>query len=223
VAGSGGVHAPVLDPGNASVLYASWYYGLDRSGNGGESWTTMNLPPVPQNLNNVLIDPSGVIYTASDAGYFLRSPDRGLTWTIMPGPWGLNATVLAIDPAQPNMVYVGSPQRQIQDAFAAKLDSSGNTVWATLLGGSGTDSGQGIAVDAKGNVYLAGTTSSTDFPVVNAVQTQLDNGIGNRADAFVAEISADGSTLVYSTYLGGSVADGVSIGVDASGRLMWRE
>ena len=220
VAGSAGIHAPVLDPANASVLYATWYYGLDRSTDGGQSWTAMNLPTVPQNLNNVLIDPSGVIYTASDAGYFLRSPDRGATWTIVPGPWGLNATVLAIDPAQPNTVYVGSPQSQIQDAFATKLDSAGNTVWATLLGGSGIDSGQGIAVDAKGNVYLAGTTSSADFPLLNTVQTQLGNGIGNRADAFVAEISASGSQLLYSTYLGGRWDEsGVSVAVDASGEV----
>jgi uncharacterized protein (TIGR03437 family) len=218
VAGSGGIHAPVLDPANPFLLYATWYFGLDRSSDGGESWTAINVPPVPQNLNNVLIDPSGVMYTASDAGYFLRSPDRGITWTLTPGPWGLHATVLAIDPAQPNTVYVGSPQLQVQDAFAAKLDSSGNTVWATLLGGSGVDAGQGIAVDAKGNVYLAGVTSSTDFPLLNTVQTQLGNGIGNRSDAFVAEISASGSQLLYSTYLGGSQDEsGVSVAVDASG------
>jgi hypothetical protein len=114
-------------------------------------------------------------------------------------------------------VYVGSPQSRIQDAFAAKLDSAGNTVWATLLGGSNVDSGQSIAVDGKGNVYLAGTTSSTDFPLVNPVQKALGNGNGNDSDVFVAEISADGSTLVYSTYLGGGYETAVSVGVDANG------
>jgi len=114
-------------------------------------------------------------------------------------------------------VYVGSPQSRIQDAFAAKLDSAGNTVWATLLGGSNVDSGQSIAVDGKGNVYIAGTTSSTDFPLVNPVQKALGNGNGNDSDAFVAEISADGSTLVYSTYLGGGYETAVSVGVDANG------
>jgi uncharacterized protein (TIGR03437 family) len=218
VAGSGGIHAPVLDPANPFLLYATWYYGLDSSPNGGQSWTAINLPPVPQNLNNVLIDPSGIVYTASDAGYFLRSPDRGAAWTLTPGPWGTGATVLAIDPAQSNTVYVSSPQSQIQDAFAAKLNSAGNTVWATLLGGSGADSGQGVAVDAKGNVYLAGVTSSTDFPVLNAVQTQLGNGIGTGSDGFVAEISANGAQLLYSTYLGGSQDElGVSVAADASG------
>lgn len=220
VAGSGGVHAPVLDPANPSILYATWYFGLERSADGGQSWTPVNLPSVPQNLNNVLIDRSGVIYTASDAGYFLRSPDRGVTWTLTSGPWGIDAKMLAIDPAQPNTVYVGSPQTQIQDAFAMKLDSAGNTVWATLLGGSGADSGQSVAVDAKGNVYLAGTTTSADFPLLNPIQPHLGNGIGDRADAFVAEIGASGSQLLYSTYLGGRWDESaVSLGVDATGEV----
>lgn len=217
-AGSGGIHAPVLDPSNPFTLYATWYYGLDQSTDGGQSWTGVNTPSIPQNVNNVLIDPSGVIYVISDAGYFLRSPDKGVTWVETQGPWALNSVLLAIDPLNPNTVYVGSPQTSIQDAFAMKLDATGNTVWATLLGGSGADSGQSIAVDAQGNAYLAGITTSTDFPLANPVQARLGNGIGNRADAFVAEISSSGSTLVYSTYLGGRADEsGVSLAVDASG------
>jgi len=218
-AGSGGIHAPVLDPANPFTLYATWYYGLDRSTDGGQTWTGVNTPSLPQNVNNVLIDPSGVTYVISDAGYFLRSPDKGSTWVETQGPWAINSSLLAIDPLHPNTVYVGSPQTSTQDAFAMKLDGAGNVLWATLLGGSGVDSGQSIAVDAQGNAYVAGVTSSTDFPLANAVQTQLGNGNGNRADAFVAEISSNGSTLVYSTYLGGRWDEsGVSLAVDAAGQ-----
>jgi uncharacterized protein (TIGR03437 family) len=212
------ISPPVLDPANPSVLYAAYDTELFRSADGGISWTPMNLPPVPASINNVAIDASGAISLVSDAGYFLRSPDRGFGWTVTPGPWGLNSIVLAIDPAQPKTVYVGAPQYQIQDAFAAKLDGAGNTVWATLLGGSGVDSGESIAVDLEGNVYLAGTTSSADFPLVNPLQTTLGGGSSFRPDAFVAEISADGSRLVYSTYFGGGGGEAsLSVSVDASG------
>ncbi len=74
----------------------------------------------------------------------------------------------------------------------------------------------GIAVDADGNVYVTGSTTSTDFPIVNAVQPTLGGG----RDAFVSKISADGSQLLYSTYLGGSgdeLTYGSSIAVDGDG------
>jgi hypothetical protein len=76
--------------------------------------------------------------------------------------------------------------------------------YSTYLGGSGADLGNAIAVDqTTGDVLVTGSTSSTDFPTANPLQP---NNAGS-ADAFVARLSADGSTLVCSTYLGGSGAD----------------
>jgi hypothetical protein len=71
------------------------------------------------------------------------------------------------------------------DAFVAKLNIEGSAlVYSTYLGGSGDDSGYGIAVDTAGNAYVAGRTSSSDFPTVNALQPSFGGG-----DAFVAKIS----------------------------------
>jgi hypothetical protein len=88
------------------------------------------------------------------------------------------------------------------DAFAVKLNATGTAVvFATLLGGSGSDSGTSISVDVSGNVWTAGYTASVDFPVTGSP------GFGGYFDGFLAEISADGSSLVWAGYLGGSGDD----------------
>ncbi|OHB71796.1 MAG: hypothetical protein A2W23_00015 [Planctomycetes bacterium RBG_16_43_13] len=89
-------------------------------------------------------------------------------------------------------------------------------VYSTYLGGSGTiDFGQGIAVDSSGNMYVSGTTSSTDFPTASPLQGS--NAGGN--DIFVAKINASGSALLYATYIGGSLNDSGcgNIAIDSSG------
>ena len=99
--------------------------------------------------------------------------------------------------------------------FVMKLDSSGSVAFATYLGGSGTDTPGGMALDAAGNVYLTGVTNSNDFPTVNAFQKTFGGG---NTDAFVAVLNVSLSALVYSTYLGGSGDDdGSAIAVDSSG------
>ena len=104
----------------------------------------------------------------------------------------------------------------IGDAFVAKLNASGLALaYSTYLGGSGNELGLGIAVDTSGNAYVTGFTQSTDFPTVNPLQPALGGGV---IDAFIAKVNASGSSLVYSTYLGGSGPDyGSGIAVDASG------
>ena len=103
------------------------------------------------------------------------------------------------------------------DAFVAKLNASGNAlVYSTYLGGGGDDRGLGITVDSSGNGYVAGRTTSTNFPTANALQAAF----GGTGDAFVAKLNASGSALVYSTYLGGSSSDfgnSNSIAVDSAG------
>src|SRR5262249_9968617 len=99
------------------------------------------------------------------------------------------------------------------DAFVAKLTSSGALVWSTYLGGSGDDSGNGIAVDSNGNAYVTGQTASTNFPVLNAAQSSFHG----RSDAFGAKYTSDG-TKSWATYLGGAGDDpGNGIAVDSSG------
>jgi hypothetical protein len=101
------------------------------------------------------------------------------------------------------------------DAFVAKVKPAGTLAYSSYLGGSGTDVGIGIAVDGSGDAYIVGSTSSTDFPIINPVQPF---NAGGMEDAFVTEINSSGSALVYSTYLGGSDLDvGVGIAADTSG------
>lgn len=105
------------------------------------------------------------------------------------------------------------------DAFVAKLNvsiSAQKLVYGTFLGGGQQDEGRSIALDDAGNVYITGKTTSTNFPTAGSPYQGVFNG-GN-GDAFVAKISADGSTLMYGTYLGGNAEDqGNAIAVDASG------
>jgi len=102
------------------------------------------------------------------------------------------------------------------DAFVTKLDATGALAYSTYLGGYLFDNINGLAVDATGNAYVAGTTVSTDFPTQNAAQSTFGGG---SSDAFVTKLDATG-TLAYSTYLGGSGGDGaLGIGVDASGSV----
>ena len=75
-----------------------------------------------------------------------------------------------------------------------------------LIGGDGGDIAATVSVDPGGNIYLAGSTSSTNFPLQNPLQTSR-RGI---QDAFAAKIDASGSTLLFSTYLGGEGIDSAS-------------
>lgn len=108
----------------------------------------------------------------------------------------------------------------LTDLFVAKFDSATDTVqWVQFLRGNGTEfsAAGGITVDGSGNVYVAGVTSSTDFPIAgNAPQPAYGGGI---ADAFVAKFANDAvGTLVFSTYLGGSGADfGQAVTVETVG------
>lgn len=87
--------------------------------------------------------------------------------------------------------------------------------YATYLGGLGEDDGNAIAIDGSGNAYVTGQTASSNFPTTGSAYSTSNAG---GFDVFVTEISADGSTLLYSTYIGGTSSDsGNAIVVDSSG------
>ena len=103
------------------------------------------------------------------------------------------------------------------NVFVARLNPAGADLeYSTYLGGTDADVGRAIALDGAGNAYVAGTTWSSDFPVVPATAAAQKQNNGT-LDAFVAKLNPTGSALGYSTYLGGSGADeAFGIAVDAN-------
>ena len=103
------------------------------------------------------------------------------------------------------------------DVFVSKLDPSGTLLFTDTFAGKGVDTGIAIALDPSGNIYIGGTTTSPDFPLSEAQQTQSNsNGTG-----FIIKLTNDGTTILYSTYFGGALgASSVSgLGTDAKGNL----
>ena len=115
------------------------------------------------------------------------------------------------------------------DAFVAKIDPSMNgassLIYATYLGGDGADDTTGIGVDGSGNAYVVGQTNSTNFPTTSgAFQVNRNSksagcgGQGSCADVFVTKLNSDGSSLIYSSFLGGRSSDlSGGIAVDSFG------
>ncbi|MDE2666705.1 MAG: SBBP repeat-containing protein [Acidobacteriota bacterium] len=124
--------------------------------------------------------------------------------------------------------YDGPNLVRCPDILLAKLNAEGTElVYSTFLGGSGFDYGYGVAVDAHGNAYLTGTTSSSDYPVssdawqsaLSSEQCGSDLAAQFCNSAFVTKVNADGTALLYSTYLGGNEGGlgGNGIAVDVHG------
>jgi hypothetical protein len=179
----------------------------------------------------------------------LKSDGSGLLWSTYLGGSddksfdGDGATGIAVDADGNAYVtgYTGSSNFPTQNAlqsinkstvqfgatqaFVAKLSADGSTLlYSTYLGGSGADSGTAIAVDAAGDAYVGGTTSSTDFPVAAPLQATNRAAGAGASTGFVSKLDPSGSALVYSTYLGGSGAKSFNggdvvnaIAVDSSG------
>ena len=188
--------------------------------------------------NNILITGSVTKSGAWVTGFVTKFGSNGES-VIFSVNFAANPTALALDP-QGNIYVTGSAGANFQttpgaahpangggiDAFVLKLSSDGSkAVYATYLGGSGADTGRGIAVDGS-EAYITGDTASKDFPVTTgAAQSSLagqpiEDGLTSTwyGDAFVAKLDAAGDRFVYATYLGGSAPDiGYGIAVDGGG------
>jgi hypothetical protein len=118
------------------------------------------------------------------------------------------------------------PGTSCPDAFVTKLSTDGPAaLYSTLLGGTEPEAAGGVAVDAEGRALLTGSTQSSDYPTRRPAQVTLANESCTAdqpeelcSDGFVARFTDDGSTLDYSTYLGGEATDqGLGIAVDEGG------
>jgi Beta-propeller repeat len=128
-------------------------------------------------------------------------------YTLSSGSPGGFPTANALQPSS------GSPG--MQDGWVAKLSPAGNSlVYSTYLGSTGRDFATRIAVDGQGNAFVAGSTDSAGFPSVNAFQPTKSAG----TDAYAAKLNAQGSALVYSTFLGGSGTNEQAGGIAIDGQ-----
>lgn len=101
-----------------------------------------------------------------------------------------------------------------EDAFVARVSSQGQLLYSTYLGGAQDDSARGVDVDFDGNTYVAGVTSSRDFPASAGSSYR-----GGETDAFLAKITSIGDSLAYSAFVGGSGRDlAEAVAVDGTGR-----
>jgi uncharacterized protein (TIGR03437 family) len=175
---------------------------LWSSQDGGLTWTSSAVPAPA--AGPLVIDPSNsqIFLAGGD-----RSTDGGATWF----PTNVSRPINPFfAPSATDLVYAIAPITS--DAFIAKFLPDGQTlVFATYFGGMGNDSGNSIALDSSGNIWIAGTTSSYDLPVTpGAFQSTLKGP----TNGFAAKFTNDGKLLA-STYLGGSGQDavlGIAIG-----------
>jgi len=109
-------------------------------------------------------------------------------------------------PVTPGAFQTTNHAGHLGNAFLTKLNPAGTAlVYSTYLGGSSSDGASGVAVDGSGNAYISGTASSDDFPVTpGALQTTNRASAIHETNVFVSKLDPAGSTLVYSTYLGGT-------------------
>ncbi len=160
----------------------------------------------------------GTLYAAIAQGNFARvyrSTD-GITWTPT-GPSTARVTVLKADPGDSGTAVYAATAGDA-DAFVAKWNPSGALVYATYFGGYADDAANAIAVDALGDVYVAGNTSSMNIPIADALQAVFAGGSDAVTDAFVAKLNPAGSSILYATYLGGSNSDsGTGVAIDSNG------
>ncbi|MGA3029070.1 MAG: SBBP repeat-containing protein, partial [Bryobacteraceae bacterium] len=154
----------------------------------------------------LVIDPTLVYGSYLGSAFSINAMTTDILGNVYVGGYA-GAGLATVNAFQPGMMG-GS------DAFVMKFDPTGTTVlYSTYIGGSSFDEITSVAVDSSGELVATGTTDSKDFPLVNAAWSTFDTS--SNQNAIVLRLSADGSTLVYSTYL--SSRFGATVALDGSG------
>ncbi len=162
----------------------------------------------------------GAVFAGGTMDAFVARISQGTSLVfsrLLGGPGADQATATDVGPNEEVVVVgfagVGFPSTPgaykttvtSSDAFAACFSSNGTTLnWSTLLGGISTDQANGVAVDSQGCVFLAGYTNSADFPVTSGALDSTFNGGGSPADGFITKLNSTGTSVHWSTFLGGA-------------------
>ena len=207
---------------NPSTVYAGVLWSIWKSSDGGASWSmTANFGPGgPSRVTTITVDispfPSNPpnIYAGLAVEGARKSSDRGVTWNNISTGIDMDIQAMAVSRSIPATLYAGTVLRN--KGFVAKLSPSGADLsYSTYLGGNGNDFMNALFVNSTGEAYVAGGTTSTNFPTTSGVLQAVNQG---GANAFVAKLNRTGTALAYSTYVGGSIFDlGVGLAVDSSG------
>jgi fibronectin type 3 domain-containing protein len=221
-----------LSADGASIFYSTYLGGEALDAGQGIAVDTANRPYIVGETKSLRFNRVNAVQNrfggGNRDGFVAQLNDKGtgiIYSTYLGGNDVDRALAVATDPN--NAVYItgvtlsedfpitgGAFQpinRGSSDAFITKFDAGEKLAYSSYLGGSGENTGTGIAVDSLGNAYLCGFTTSTDFPVTTTTPTtpggfdQTWNG--GESDAFVAKINPTGTQKVYSTYLGGNHRD----------------
>ena len=211
-------YALVIDPLDANTLYLGAANGLFRSTDGAKTWNLVDFFMSPTAL---AISPAAdrSLYAANRAGGAatdafvskLNPQGSALVYSTLLGGLVLDVgTAIALDPAGNAYVagYTASTDFPVTaaalqptfgggvalDAFVVKLSASGAVLdYSSYLGGSSVDDAMGIALDAAGNVFVAGYTISKNFPIVNPIQASLSNNAGRGSFITKINLSIKGS------------------------------
>ena len=234
--GSGDAFLAKLDATGSALVYST-YLG----GNGSDQGNGIALDPAgnayvvgtTNSTNFPTVNPFQAAKGAQDDAFVAKINPAGSAWVYATYLGGNNedqGNGIAVDASGNAYVtgYTASTDFPVQsafrgsntgvvDAFVTKLNPAGSAlVYSTYLGGTALDYGTGIAVDSSGSAYVTGIVTSDDFPLANPIDATL----GSHAvdDVFVSKFNPSGSSLVYSTYLGGGGADDpYAIAVDQAG------
>jgi hypothetical protein len=218
------VNAVAVSPRNPALLFAATgSYGIFRSLNKGTFWLAANsgIPTstAGSTVSALTVDPtSGTVYAAvgqSNLSRIYKSSD-GVTWA----PAGLASARVSAIAVNGGSNTIAAATAGGSEAFVAKWNASGTLVYSTYIGSYRDDAANAIAVDNAGNVVIAGTTSSINFPVANALQPFFAGGSDVVTDAFAAKLDPAAGSILWSTYLGGAGDDfAKAVALDSNGNV----
>ena len=181
--------------------------GINQSTNGGTSWTPSRAE-CPTSLVNAMVATPSAVYAALNIAGLSKLQTEEDSWTNTDtGLWSSSVSTLVKDPPMLRFLYAAASASGLNsDAFVTKLNPSGSgLLFSTLIGGSKEESGNGIAVDANGNIMSSARRSLSIFLLR---MPPLDRTFTNNCTTgFVTKLNPAVPSYTFSTYLGGGQCD----------------